>query len=252
MSVDGAILFTRFAHPPNALGYCGPDDHQALLDHGAAGDPGLAELARQFEGAWPYLELIAQSAGLGDPLDRRVVEAYWIGNALTDRVTRSELGWHLRDRFHGRTGRAWSQVADAIEAGGVPTHAFHVLSVYPWIGLLRSGVVEEPLRVLDRCRIRWGRMVEVGPDQAVVRSRPLLWTAGTLRLGPAREEVVRVAEGSTGFVSDWAAGDWAALHWDWACDRLGPRQLRALREHTRRQLDLVNHDLRPGPAAVLS
>jgi hypothetical protein len=252
MSVDGAVLFTRFAYPPNALGYCGPDDHRALFDHGAAGDPGLAELARQFDGAWPYLELIAESAGLGDPLDRRVVEAYWLGNALTDRVTRAELGWHLRDRFHGRTGRAWSQVAEAIEAGGVPTHAFHVLSVYPWIGLLRSGIVEEPLRVLDRCRIRWGRVVEVGPERAVVRSRPLLWTEGALRLGSPRDEVVRVAEGSTGLVSGWEPGDWAALHWDWACDRLSPRQLRSLREHTTRQLDLVNHDVRPGPAAVLS
>ena len=51
---------------------------------------------------------------------------------------------------------------------------------------------------------------------------------------------------------DMTPGDWAALHWDWACDRLDERRLGFLRAATRRQLDLVNHDLRPGPAAILS
>ncbi|MET0728043.1 MAG: DUF6390 family protein [Acidimicrobiales bacterium] len=254
MTSEGAVLFARFAYPPNALGYCGPDDHLALLEYGTSGnaDAGLVDLARQFEGAWPYLELIAGSAGVDDPLDRRVVEAYWLGNELTGRVTRSEFGWHLRDRFGDRTGVAWSQVADAIEAGGVPTHAFHVLSVYPWIGLLHSGVVDEPLRVLDQCRIRWGRLVGVESDHARVRSRPLVWRDGRLELGAARVEDVRIAEGDAGFVAGWSPGDWAALHWDWACDRLDERRLGFLRAATRRQLDLVNHDLRPGPAAILS
>lgn len=187
-----------------------------------------------------------------DPLDPRVVDAYWLGNELTGRVTRSEFGWNLRDRFGDRTGVAWSQVADAIEAGGVPTHAFHVLSVYPWIGLLRRGVVDEPLRVLDQCRIRWGRLVAVESDHARVRSRPLVWRDGRLELGAARVEDVRIAEGDAGFVAGWSPGDWAALHWDWACDRLDERRLGFLRAATRRQLDLVNHDLRPGPAAILS
>ena len=80
---NGAILFARYAYPPNELGYCGPPDHRALLDYGAerAFDQGLVELARGFAGAWPYLEFIATSTGIGSPLDRRVVEAYWLGGA---------------------------------------------------------------------------------------------------------------------------------------------------------------------------
>ena len=252
MSVEGALAFSRFAYPPNALGYCGPEDHHTLLEYTSSGqaDGGLVQLARQFEGAWPYLELIAASSGLADPLDPRVVEAYWIGNELTARVSRSAFGWHLRDRFHGRTGAAWSQVADAIEAGGVPTHAFHVLSVYPWIGLLRTGVVDEPLRVIDRCRIRWGRVVRVGTDHAEVRSRALTWEDGRLGLGPPRLEEVRIAEDRTGLIAGWAPGDWAALHWDWACDRLDDRRLRALRSATQHQLAVVDRDLRGGIGSV--
>ena len=31
-------------------------------------------------------------------------------------------------------------------------------------------------------------------------------------------------------------GDWVSLHWDWICDRLSQRQLRALRGFTPRHL----------------
>ena len=52
---SGALLFARYAYPPNALGYCGADQNRTLLEYGDAGasDQGLVELARSFEGAWP-------------------------------------------------------------------------------------------------------------------------------------------------------------------------------------------------------
>ncbi|MEV6348802.1 DUF6390 family protein [Actinoplanes sp. NPDC051851] len=56
MSDEGAILFARYAHPPNALGYCGPPG--APLHRS---DPAeIARQARTFEGAWSYLEYISQ------------------------------------------------------------------------------------------------------------------------------------------------------------------------------------------------
>ena len=81
---SGPVLFARYAFGPNRLGYCGPDAVEELFGEGTIGgdDGALRELARSFEGAWPYLELIARANGLADPLDRRVVEAYWLGNPL--------------------------------------------------------------------------------------------------------------------------------------------------------------------------
>lgn len=66
---DGVLLFSRYAYPPNELGYCGPERPQQLLEQVSAGasDEGLRQLARGFEGAWPYLELIAASAGMPTP-----------------------------------------------------------------------------------------------------------------------------------------------------------------------------------------
>ncbi|MEO7119422.1 MAG: DUF6390 family protein, partial [Candidatus Limnocylindrales bacterium] len=88
LETSGAILFARYAYPPNELGYCGTTDHQGLLQYGSQGavDPGLVQLAQGFSGAWPYLEFIAAATGLRAPLDRRVVEAYWLGGELLDTI----------------------------------------------------------------------------------------------------------------------------------------------------------------------
>ncbi|MDQ4131396.1 MAG: DUF6390 family protein, partial [Actinomycetota bacterium] len=162
----GLVLFARYAYPPNVLGYCGPPDHQALLEYGSArvSDPGLAELARSFQGPFPYLTLIAGAAGIDDPFDARVVEAYWVGNRLLDGIDTALFGNVLMDRFRRVAGPSWRYLAEAIPAGCLPHHAFHVFGVYPWVGLLASGRSDLPLHVLDRCRIRWGRVVATEGD----------------------------------------------------------------------------------------
>lgn len=250
---SGAQLFARYAYAPNALGYCGPDDHLALLEYGAAGvtDRGLVELARGFDGAWPYLEVIAAANGIADPLDARVVEAYWVGNALLDRVAVRDFGAFLDDRFRGRAGRGWAAIAGAIPAGSVPHHSFHVFQVYPWVGLMRAGWSEQPLRVLDRCRVRWGRVVEVADELVTVRFRPLVWDGRELALGPMAIEQVPASLGGKGFVAGLRVGDDVSLHWDWVCDRLRPSQVRALRRFTARQLAITNAGHALAPAAVL-
>jgi hypothetical protein len=239
---SGPLLFTRYAYPPNSLGYCGPDDHLALLEYGAAGivDAGLVQLARGFDGAWPYLEIIAARNHIADPLDARVVEAYWIGNALLDRVDMQAFGAHLLDRFKGRAGRSWQQIGESIPAGAVPHHSFHVFCVYPWLGLLRAGRTTEPLAVMDRCRIRWGRVVAAAGDLITVSSHPLVWDGRELGLGFPRLEQAVAASNGKGFVRELKAGEWVSLHWDWVCDRLTASQLGALRRYTRRDLDVAN------------
>ena len=237
----GPLLFARYAYPPNALGLCGADEPRTLLEYGSAraSDGGLAELAETFDGAWPYLELIAHANGIEDPLDRRVVEAYWIGNELLRSVRPNDLARHVDDRFRGRIGRARQNVFDAVGAGAVPHHCFHVFAVYPWLGLLRSGLVDEPLRVLDQCRTTPALVRSADGDIAEVLARPLLWDGSRLRLGEPAPRSVRWREGGLSFVSEPRTGDWVSLHWDFVCDRLSPRSVRALNEATRRALGAV-------------
>jgi len=72
MSDSGALLFARYAYPPNELGYCGPAGASALLRSDLPGE--IARRARGFEGAWAYLSYL--SGPLGDPLSPAVVHTF--------------------------------------------------------------------------------------------------------------------------------------------------------------------------------
>jgi hypothetical protein len=133
--------------------------------------------------------------------------------------------------------------------GGRPHHSFHVFCIYPWTGLLRrDDAGGQPLYVLDRCRIRPGQVVAVDGDEVRVRSRPLCWNGSQLSFGPVQVETVTAARDGQGFVSDLAAGDLVALHWDWVCDRVTRRQMANLVAYTARTLRIANERL--GTAAA--
>ncbi len=225
-----------------------------MLEYAAAGesDPDLHRLATAFSGAWPYLQLIAHENGIGDPLDARVVEAYWIGNELLNHIDLSVLGFSLKERFEARAGRGWTGLEETIPAGAVPHHAFHVFSVYPWVGLLQQGPTNHPLTILDRCRIRAGRVTAVEPAAVMVETRPLAWTGKRLEVGaPISERATRALDGYQ-LAGPIDVGDVVALHWDWVCAVLSPGQANRLESFERRQLDMTNDRLaHPGPAAVL-
>ena len=248
--VDGALLFARYAYPPNALGLCGAEESRTLLEYGTANesDDGLAELARAFDGAWPYLVLIAGANRIHDPLDPRVVEAYWVGNELLDGVTARALARHVEDRFKGRVGRSWERIVDAVAGGAVPHHTFHVFAVYPWLGLLRTGDVAQPLSVLDRCRITPALVEAVDAEMVTVLAPSLQWDGKTLALGRWERRIARSRSEGLGFVAP-SAGDWVSLHWDFVCDRLTPAQAATLLRASKRALAAANRST--GAARVL-
>jgi hypothetical protein len=244
----GPFTFARFAYPPNALGYCGPSDSAALLEAGAGSTDRatVSALAARFEGAWPYLELIAACNRIADPLDERVVEAYWIGSPLLWRVPPDALVSHLESRFGRRAGHDFTGVAEAAILGGAAHHSFHVFAVYPWLGLLRAGVEGAPLTVLDQCRIRWGRVISVDGDSVTVRDRGLALAGHSLVEGRVRTGQVRRAVDGLGLAGEVVPGDVVALHWDWVCQRLTSTALYRLQSWTRRMLDVVNTQPSPG------
>jgi hypothetical protein len=218
VSAPGAVLFARYAYPPNELGYCGPAGAGALLRADAAAE--IERRARRFEGAWTYLEVIAAAAGIPDPLDARVVEAYWVGNELLDAVDPAALVDRLLDRFRSQAGGTWR----AASARAAAHHSFQVFEVYPWAGLLGSAGNATALSVLDSCRIRVGQVVRVDGETATVRSRPLLWDGARLADGTPRQETVRWSVDGTALIAPPGPGDRVALHWDWVCDVLTDEQ----------------------------
>lgn len=247
MTGSGTALFARYAYPPNELGYCGPHDASVLLARGsAAAEQRIAHHARQFEGAWPYLEIIAAAAHIADPLDARVVEAYWVGNELLDNVDPEHMVSRLRQRFGDQAGANW--------VPGLPHHSFHVFAVYPWVALLGRDTAMA-LSVLEQCRIRWGEVVSLEGERVRVRSRTLVHRDGLLELGPARELSATWSIGGTSLLPSesvdgrpaqppvWV-GAHVAMHWDWVCDVLSPRQVAQLEFRSADQLARTNDGLR--------
>jgi hypothetical protein len=235
--VSGALTFARFAVPPNLLGYCGGSDADGLLGHLRAGldGPDLVNLCRAFEGAWPYLLLIAHCAGIEDPLDRRVVEAYWLGNGLLDRVSPAAFREDLRMRFRARTKPTeWFWLAAKPADGARPHHSFHVLEVMPRIGMLRAGQVSAILPAMEQCLIRPATVVRSDAGGLVVAVRPLLIRDGRLAFGPAVEQMV--SSGGEALLP----GDDVAVHWSWSCGRLTRPQRRRLEAVTADALARAN------------
>jgi hypothetical protein len=238
---SGARLFARYAYAPNDLGYCGPADSAALFELAATGHSSadITAVASRFSGTWPYLTVLAGLAGIADPLDERVVRAYWTGGPLLDVIGREAFGERLLERIKAAgAGRYWAHLTPALLAEAAPTHAFHVFGVYPWSRLLTGPMWEQPLHVLDSCRIRWGEVVSADGASAAVATRRLTWDGSQLALGPERVETVRLD--ARGFVPDVQPGDCLSLHWDWACDKLHSAELSYLRRWTDWQLDMTN------------
>ncbi len=240
---SGAELFARYAYPPNELGYCGPADSSILLRRDADADAHISRHARQFEGAWVYLELIAAAAEIADPLDRRVVEAYWLGNELLELIDRRETPARLQARLPPQPGASWTP--------GRPQHGYQVFAVYPWVGLLgRRPAGDGPaLGILDRCRIRWGEVIAIDGDRVRVTCAALDYQDGSLRLGAPREQTAALSKGDRSLLARDDAGsvarsvrigDTVAMHWDWVCDVLNPSQVARLADNTADQLAVAN------------
>lgn len=245
--VSGPVLFARYAFAPNHHGYCGPDDTAGFLADGVArDDQRLRAQARDFDGAWPLLEVVAAANDLPDPLDPVVVAAYWLGGTPVDRVSADRVSDVAEAASLHRSGPVFSSLRAALRAGAVPHHGFTVLCTYPWVAMLGDDRrAPQALTVLDRCRIRWGTVLghadpAVGGDLITVESRPLSWDGRRLELGDAVVEQVRRAIDGVGLPPNLAVGDRVTLHWDWVCDLITGQQQATLAASTQQQLDLVN------------
>ncbi|MFO7785334.1 MAG: DUF6390 family protein [Thermodesulfobacteriota bacterium] len=241
MPLDGTIIFARYAFMPNRLRYCGGTDNQTLFEYCAANrsDPGLVELLGKFQAALPYLKLIARSSGLPDPFDPRVVEAYWLGNELLDKVDLVRFYNSLRERLSSRVGpRALQHLLRKPPQGARPHHSFHVFDVHS-----RAGALKHSLGTMESCRIGWGRITEVQESRFTVLHRPLVLEGGRLELGREQPKTVLHRIDGTGFIDHCEVGDWISFHWDWACDTLTARQVRNLAACTRHHLHLANQTL---------
>jgi hypothetical protein len=237
-------MFARYAHAPNALGYCGPPLGATLRD-GSADE--VRQAATKFSGAWPYLRVLAKMTGISDPLDYRLVESYWLGGGVGANLDAGEFFDALLAIIGPQAGQYWSHLTPDLAREAAGNHCFHVFGVYPWTRFLGGGgrqiSAEQPLSVLDNCRINWGTVLSRTGDQVEVMCQGLAWDGQVLTLSEPSARVLDVWVDGYSAVPDVAASDEIAIHWDRLCGRLQPDQIRALADSTNRQLHLTNQRL---------
>ncbi len=230
--VNGLTLCGRYAFAPNLYHYCGPEKQSDLLGylHEQHTDPGLSEILSQFDTLYAYLILIASENNIRDPFDRRVVEAYWLGNALTQHVTKKALVSHVENALEVRKKMSHSNfasLATSLMSHGMPTHTDHVLSIY-----MRTGhhAITHTLSTMDQCRISWGKVMSVNGVTVVARVEPLVYENESLRLGVPQLLTLSCVDVAA------SVGDWVSIHWGYVCAVLSATQVKNLRMFTLRAL----------------
>lgn len=236
----GVEMFARYAYAPNALGYCGPPLGATLRD--CAVDE-VRTAATKFSGAWPYLRVLSALSGIADPLDYRLVESYWLGGGVGAGLDPHEFFDALLAIIGPQAGRYWSHLTSDLAREAAGNHCFHVFGVYPWTRFLGRGMDEEPLRVLDSCRITWGTVVSRAGDSVELRCRRLVWDGRALTLSEPSTLPLEVWADGYSAVPDVAVGDEVAVHWGRLCGRLSPEQVCALADSTERQLRVTSQRL---------
>jgi hypothetical protein len=239
--LDGRLFSLGFSLMPNRLGYCGGPDQRELRDYYVAGraDAGLHHLLARFDGAMPYLRLIAGANGIADPLSRNVVEAYWLGNPLLERTDAAAFYRSVETRFAGRMSpKTLRALLGKVPAGARPHHNFHVFETY-----LRTATLPAGLQTLEHCRIGWGTVLSLTPQQVTVLAPPLVWNGHHLALAAPAARTLGRRIGDHTALPRLAVGDEVAIHWGWPAARLRPHQRAALERETRHHLALANQTL---------
>lgn len=232
---NGLILAARYGRPPNLLHYCGPDRQQDLDAYlrTRTSDAGLAEILQDFETLYPYLTLIAGANNISDPFDRRVVEAYFIGNDLLQAVSLRSYDIFLDDELMLKkklTGYDRQILSDTF-ARALPHHTYHVLSIFR-----RTGHASLPhtLETMNQCRIAWGMVKTIKNGYLTVSSRQLALNGENLLLSPPVELQVR------NDLTEVSAGCFVSFHWQQVCSKLTRAQTARLAHVTGCAIDVFN------------
>lgn len=227
---SGARMAMLYGYVPCRLGLCGPGDKkkQQIIAEYLRGDEKLEgkirEIISEFKGAYPYYQLIADCNRISDPLDWKVVEAYWLGNVLLEKVGLKNLRQMMKDKFVP-LGKMPAEKVDSLPGNAIPFHNFHVLAV----GSV-TGKLKETLANMELCRVSWGEVLKVKKGEILVSRKPLKF-GRKISLG---DPVERTIHWNNDFLPEIKEGDWISVHWNYAVEKISPAQVKNLAKYTQR------------------
>lgn len=237
--MSGLKIAVLFGLRPHLLGLCGPKEalEQRLLLkflQGRLSHRQILPVIKKFKGAYLYYCLIAKKNKIkAGPFNKKVVEAYWIGNELLDKVTANDLKKMVKENFSGPgllDKDEAAKKAGKIPAGSKPHHSFHVLA----IGSVTGSVDFKNTKLKDVCRIGWGKVIDRSKtknkklESFIVKYQPLVGGKRIKLGGLVKKEIFWDRE----IVPDVKTGDWVAFHWNWLVKVLTLQEAANLKKYT--------------------
>lgn len=227
----------KYSLHPHELGLCGPQGvgkgklYQYLTTDKVS-DAQLKKVLREFIALAPYLKLIAESNKIADWFDRRVFDAYWIGNSLLENVSSKDLADLVRSFANqGRmTAVAAEKIALRVHKRHRPHHSFHVFVVGSITGRVERGTIGQEL-----CRIGWGKVKLIRGDTLVIRAKTLVKFRGKYLPKLGKEKLIEIKRDPL-ILPRAKAGDMVSYHWGRAVEIIPRETARRLEYWTNRTL----------------
>lgn len=254
MDSKGLLLCTRYSSAPNYFGYCGPPKNSTLIDHlrEEIGDSEVENILSQFDSLYLNLKLISHENKISDPFDKRVVEAYWIGNGLLNNIKSKDYSKLLSEKFrleHKLGADNFSKLKYKILSQRIlPHHSFHVFNIFKRTG---NYALNHTLETMDSCRIGWGRILEFSIynsqfsikskyPKIIIKTKNLSINHKKLELNNAKIKELKIDYKGKSFLHNLKVGDWVSFHWGFVCDKLTPNQVKNLEFFTQKAIDFFN------------
>jgi len=232
--MSGPKIAALYGLIPNKLGLCGP--RQKLLKRFIVGKLSISEIIptlEKFEAAYAYYQLIARKNKIASPFNKRVVEAYWLGNELLDKFTANDLRKLIIGSFcrPGLLSRKEAKArARLVPENSKPHHSFHVLV----LGSVTGSVdFTGKTKLKDTCRIGWGRVVQLKKDRLIVSCAPLTGKKD-IKFG---KSIKKTVNWDKNILPSIKIGDWISLHWKYAIQKLNEENIINLHTYTQNTLD---------------
>lgn len=231
--MKGIKTAIRYGYIPHNLGLCGPQDaagRKAVKDFVESGwqDCDMKSILKDFKGAYPYYQLIASSNNIANPLDESVVEAYWLGNSLLDKVSVADYKSMIKKEFLP-LGKIKPELVINLPDKAIPFHNFHVL----YIGSV-SGKINFTPKAMNLCMVSWANVKKISGANLLVSGRAINFEKN-LKL---TKNANRLVTYDVNLLPKVRVGDLISIHWDHAIAKLSDRQIENIKKYTKKTLDI--------------
>jgi len=240
--MSGPKIAALYGLIPNRLGLCGP--RQELLKKFIIGElsiPQIIPVLEKFEAAYPYYQLIAQKNKIANgPFNKKVVEAYWLGNELLEKISTDDLRQLITEKFSkpGLLSKAEAiKRAKKIPENSKPHHSFHVMV----LGSITGSIdFTGKTKLKDICRVSWGRVIKKSKiknqkSKLTVSCNPLTGNE-IIKFGKDRKKELNWDQD---ILPEVKIGDWVSFHWNYAMQQLNEENIINLHKYTQNTLDTL-------------